>query len=254
MKMTKEYILECLDKYCTFEMLHEHNFEEQVVEPLQSANCFSDWSWDNGATKGVLIFKNLDFVIKIPFEGSCSWTESHYENKNGSWIYDWDSRWNSNLRKVESEEQFFEFEGSPAAGDSKWNYCQAEADLTVAAEEDGILHCFAATKFLGLANGHPIYSQEKCFMFSDASSSTNKEKYKNRTKQDYESLRQVRKRVGFWDICDDWVLDFLIYWGEEILKKLNDFMFAHCIEDLHNGNIGYRNGIPCLVDYSSFRD
>ena len=160
MKMTKEYILECLDEYCTFEMLHEHNFEEQVVAPLQSAKCFSDWSWDNGSTKGVLIFKNLDFVIKIPFEGSCSWTESHYENQNGSWIYDWDSRWNSNLRKIESEEQFFEFEGSPAAGDSKWNYCQAEADLTVAAEEDGILHCFAATKFLGLANGHPIYSQE----------------------------------------------------------------------------------------------
>jgi hypothetical protein len=66
MKLTKEYILECLDKYCTFEGLTEDNFVNLVVAPLQDAHCFNDWTWDNGVTKGVIIFKDFDFVVKIP--------------------------------------------------------------------------------------------------------------------------------------------------------------------------------------------
>ena len=246
MKLTKEYILECLDKYSCFECLHEYNFFRE------EAGCCDNWTWDNGVTKGVLIFKELDFVVKIPFEGYCNETESHYENSNGSWIGSWSSRWNSRLHKVEYEEIFEDFTG--AATENGWNYCEVEVDLIDAAREEGLNKCFAATELLGYAKDHPIYIQEKCFMFSDACTSTNKEKYKNRTKADYDSLKEVRERADFWGIDNDWVLDFLIYWGEEMLKRLGQFLFVHDIEDLHNGNIGYRNGVPCLVDYSSYRE
>ena len=252
MKMTKEYILECLDKYSCFEGLHECNFVHEVVDPLEEAGCFDNWTWDNGVTKGVLIFKDLDFVIKIPFEGYCSETESHYENSNGSWIGSWSSRWNSRLHKVEYEEIFEDFTGADT--ENGWNYCEVEANLIDAAREEGLHKCFAATELLGFAKDHPIYIQEKCFMFCDARTSTNKEKYKNRTKADYDSLERVRERADFWGIDNDWVLDFLIYWGEEMLKRLGQFLFDHNVEDLHNGNIGYRNGVPCLVDYSSYRE
>ena len=252
MKMTKEYILECLDKYSCFEGLHECNFVHEVVDPLEEAGCFDNWTWDNGVTKGVLIFKELDFVVKIPFEGYCSETESHYENSNGSWIGSWSSRWNSRLHKVEYEEIFEDFTGADT--EDGWNYCEVEADLIDAAREEGLNRCFAATELLGFAKDHPIYIQEKCFMFCDARTSTNKEKYKNRTKADYDSLKEARERTDFWGIDNDWVLDFLIYWGEEMLKRLGQFLFVHDIEDLHNGNIGYRNGVPCLVDYSSYRE
>ena len=250
--MTKEYILECLERYCNFEGLSEDTFYELVAMPLSDNQCFNNWTWDNGVTKGVLIFKDLDFVVKIPFQGRYCYTESHYENTNGNWTLPNTSKIKY-YKKIEGTEEFFNFEGSPAE-DSEWNYCQAEAEITIRAKEKGIENCIAATKLLGYAGDHPIYIQEKCFMFSDASSSTNKEKYKNRTKKDYDTLRAARERTDFWGIDDNWVLDFLIYWGEEVMKKLSEFIFENDIEDLHNGNIGYRHGVPCLVDYSSYRE
>ena len=253
MKLTKEYILECLDKHCTFEGLTEDNFADLVVAPLQDAHCFNNWTWDNGVTKGVLIFSELDFVVKIPFEGRSYWTDSHYVDENGSWVNSWQSNWRSDMERIESEEEFQEFDGS-SAQDSNWDYCAAEAEIAESARNEGLIRCLAATDYLGKANGHPIYIQEKCFMFCDARTSTNQEKYKNRTKADYDSLKEVRERADFWGIDNDWVLDFLIYWGEEMLKRLGQFLFDHNVEDLHNGNIGYRNGVPCLVDYSSYRE
>lgn len=249
--LTKKYILECLDSYCTFENLHEDNFVEQIVRPLQINNCFKEnhWTYDNGVTKGVLIFKGLDFVIKIPFMGRTCWTESHYEDSQGNWL--WNKRSCTNIKKIEAEECFYEFEG--AAEEGHWNYCEEEAILAEHAKERGLTKCFAITELFGWAKDHPIYIQERCFMFSEASSS-NEEKYKNRTKSDYDSLKEVREKLDFWHMNNDWVLDFLIYWGEEVLKKLGDFIWEYNIDDLHNGNIGYRNGVPCLVDYSSFRD
>ena len=248
--MTKDYILECLDHYCCFDGLTENTFLDLIIHPLQENMCFNNWTYDNGVTKGVLIFKELDFVVKIPFQGYNSYTESHYESANGGWHWS-DYEKFDECFKVESVEEFFEFEGSPAEG-SNWNYCAAEAEITQKAREEGVGKCIAATEFLGYAGDHPIYIQEKCFMFSDASTSTNKERYKHRTKKDYDSLKEIRERTDFWGIDDNWVLDLLIYWGEEMLKKLGDFIFNQNIEDLHSGNIGYRNGVPCLVDYSSY--
>lgn len=204
-----EYILECLEHYCCFKDLSENTFEELVIFPLRANECFNNWTWDNGVTKGVLIFKDLDFVVKIPFQGRNSYIESHYESANGNWHWS-NSGKIDECTKVEGVEEFFEFEGS-AAEESNWNYCQAEAEITVKAKAEGIEECIAATSFLGYAGDHPIYIQEKCFMFSDASSSTNREKYMNRTKEDYDSLKEVRERTGFWGIDNDWVLDFLIY-------------------------------------------
>lgn len=254
--MTKEYILECLEKYCCFDMLHQYNFEEQVVYQLKINKCFSNWTWDCGATKGVLIFSELNFVVKIPFSGQEECSGSHYEDSQGN------SRWNyigthtpSKWIKVEGESKFYDFCGAKSADeDNNWNYCQAESELSIKAKNAGLAPCFAITSFLGFANGYPIYIQDRCSMFSDESSSTNKEKYKNRTREDYKSLREVRERVDFWSINDDWLLDFLIYFGEEILERLANFIFDNDIEDLHNGNIGYIKGVPCLVDYSSYRE
>ena len=60
---------------------------------------------------------------------------------------------------------------------------------------------------------------------------SNKEKYSNRTKSDYDSLRQIREEVRFWCVDDNWVLDFLIYWGQKILERLADFIEKYDIEE-----------------------
>ena len=51
-----------------------------------------------------------------------------------------------------------------------------------------------------------------------------------------------------------WMLDFFIYFGEEMMEKFAQFCFDWNIHDLHDGNIGYHGGVPCLVDYSSYDD
>lgn len=248
--LTKEYILDCLNKYGCFDELTSENFYHQVISPLLDNQCFNParFSWNDGATKGVLIFDDLDIVIKIPFEGESNYTCSHYEDENGEWhTYSHDGKYSYQA----GVEEFSPYDGATGS-EREWDYCEVEARLCELANQKKLAGCFAQTKFLGLANEHPIYYQDKCFMFCDARSSTKREAYRLRTKSDYDSLQEVRKRVGFYSVDCDWLLDFLIYWGEPVLEELVQFINAQQISDLHDGNIGYRGGVPCLVDYSSY--
>lgn len=257
MLMTKEYILDCLNKYCTFNgALSSDSFYELVVCPLEAEKCFTNWTWDNGVTKGVLIFKDLSFVIKIPFNGGSGYGYSCYETAEGG-RYCWEDAHTTNgstregFRYIEGEERFEDFCNADD-GDENWDYCAAEARRYQAAECEGLDFAFAKTEWIGDVQNHPIYAQARCNMYEMEHNSTNKEKYEQRTKKDYEQLKAIRKEVDFYSIADDWVLDFFIFFGKETLKKLADFCWDHNITDLHNGNIGYREGVPCLVDYSSF--
>ena len=253
--LTKEYILDCIERYCTLEGLDEYNFEEFVAHRLRNAGCFDcDWTWDNGVTKGVLIFSGLDFVVKIPFEGSGEYYESHYENRHGDWV---DSDYQTEKtdastcgrRYIPAGDYFEKFSGADC--ENGWDYCEVEATRYYHAEREGVAEFFAKTEWIGDVNDHPIYIQERCHMFREESTS-NQEKYESRTKADYEKVHTLRQKYDFHSINDDWLLDFLIYYGEEMFKKLADFIFNENIYDLHNGNIGYRKGRPCLVDYSSY--
>lgn len=263
MLMTKEYILECLDKYCDFDgVLHRENFEEMVVRPLKANECFENWTWDNGVSKGVLIFSGLNFVVKIPFTGWAEWQDSHYEDENGNWRC-WESahkntdELKSRHYKMEGYEDYCEFSGADFDEESDgWDYCMVEQIRYEKAVDAGLETMFARTHFIGRVGGneHPIYIQERCNMFDEAYCTSNKEKYNKRTSKDYEKVDTLRKEFDFHMINDDWILDFIIFFGEELLKKFVDFCFDMNIYDLHDGNIGYHDGIPCLVDYSSYED
>lgn len=255
MKLTKEYILECIEKYCDLESLDEDTFEYKVALALRDAECFDcSWTWDCGVTKGVLIFSDLNFVVKIPFAGSGGYVESHYENRYGDWV---DSRYETERtnastcgrRWVEAEDCFEQFSGADC--ENGWDYCEVEATRYCHAEQANVAILFAKTEWIGDIREYPIYIQERCQMFREESTS-NQEKYQSRTKADYEKVNTLREKYDFHSINDDWMLDFLIYYGEEMFKKLADFIFNENIYDLHNGNIGYLNGRPCLVDYSSY--
>lgn len=253
--LTKEYILECLEKFCNFNELTEDNFYEQIIVPLKDNMCFNSWDSAQGVTKGVLIFNELDYVVKIPFRGEGRLIEEHWEGECGTW-YSYNTRHcdysktPAHWTHIDEEDTFEEFCG--AEEPEGWNYCQVEKEIAEKAKNSTITNCFAKTSFLGYANGYPIYIQEHCTIYCDEQSSRYEETYRHRTKNDYDSLKEVRERVDFWNIDDNWLLDFLIYWGEEMLKNLAEFIFKENIQDLHCGNIGYRKGVPVLVDYSSF--
>lgn len=250
MKLSKEYILDCISKYCSLNGLTEYSFEHQVVIPLQANKCFENWTHAAGVTKGVLIFNDLDYVIKIPFYGSDEYVESHYEDTYGNWAYPTDPD-DEKYRYVESVEDICPFTGADC--EDGWNYCEVETFISERAAEEGMQEHFAVTEFFGLVNNYPIYKQKRCCMFDEMRTSTKMAEYDKRTPSDYETVKKAKSKLDFYDISnDDWVLDFLIYWGEEKLKQLGEFLFKYDIGDLHSGNIGYLNGAPCIVDYSSY--
>ena len=241
--LTKEYILEQLDKYCSLnETLCEGTFYEQVVSPLEDANCFEDWVWDTGVTKGVLIFGSLDFVIKISFY--CEF----YEGEGG--YYDEDDNW---IEEEPGEPSGYAFNGVSVEGychENPWDYCETEEIRYKIAEKSGLAEHFAQTWSIGEVNHWPIYAQMKACMFRSESY------YSTRTRKDYsqkerESVKSIKDATKFW-VEDEWLIDFLNYWGQDRTMEFIKFCQDWFIDDLHSGNLGYICGVPCLVDYSSF--
>jgi hypothetical protein len=243
--LTKEYILEKIEKHCTLnESLCEGTFYDQVVSPLEDAQCFNDWTWDSGLSKGVLIFGELDYVIKIPFY--CGW----FEGEEG--YYDDDDNW---VDGEPGEPTGFPFQGEEVEGychQNEWDYCETEELRYLVAEKNGMEEHFAKTWCIGAANGWPIYAQIKCCMYCSADSCSTRSK-KTYTDKDKESARSIKDATKFW-VEDEWLIDFLHYWGQERLVAFIKFCDEWFIDDLHQGNLGYICGVPCLVDYSSFND
>ena len=242
--LNKEYILECLNKYCVFDdELCAGNFEEKIITPLKNAKCFNDWTFDSGLSKGVLIFGELDYVIKIPF--SAEWIEEDeyfYETEDGTTEYETCGGCPGDL-----------FCGVEVEGYSKrnsWDYCETEELRYLVAKKNGLAEHFAEIVFLGEAGGWPIYCQARACMFNSDASTLSRIN-RTYTENDRKSVETIQKETGMY-LNNEWLLDFLIFYGNERLFDFLRFCDEQKISDLHDGNIGYINGIPCLVDYSSY--
>ena len=240
--LNKDFILEQIEKHCTLDTrLCEETFYSMVVEPLECSDL-GEFDYDSGATKGVLVFDELDYVIKIPFY--CEYYEGYS---------DWDDETEEWVEVEEggpSEEPFSGVEVEGFVHHNPWDYCETEQYRYQVAERYGVEEYFAKTWFLGKVNGWPIYAQVKANMFCSQSS------YESRSKREYsekekESANTVKKSTGFY-LDTEWVIDFLNYFNEAKYIALANFCEEWDIEDLHNGNIGYVNGAPCIVDYSSY--
>lgn len=244
--LTEQEILEVLSKYCDFTDLCEYNFRDQVIEPLIAANAFT-FHWANGVTKLVLMPFDTDFVVKIPFVG-----ELEYDGYEDGLDYE-------AALAVYGEEGMDEriprycvrsFYGANA--DNDWDYCQAEARISAQARSADLLKYFAETHYIGEANGHPIYVQQKAEIFEGI--------------EDYEEIELGIVQVGeeereaaaaFRDdhfiYCNShWMAQFIKTNSIEELRRLDVFCKNCGIEDLHDENIGYIDGCPVLVDYSSY--
>ena len=244
-------ILEILDKHCNLsEFLSPDNFYEYITEPLKNSSLVN-WTYDNGSTKLVLILKGMKSVIKIPFDGC----ERYY----------CDGDWGATCQKDKSlpKNDYFsqccecsrdcprrgsdspmEFCGS--IGESAWDYCEAETIYYNMACQTGIETFFAKTWKIGEVQGRPIYAQVRAEMFEGVSSS--KQYAKNKT----QPIEDFCNENNFYCFNEYWLVDFADYFGKDSLEKLLLFIEEEGIRDLHDGNIGYVDGVPVLVDYSGF--
>lgn len=214
-------ILEALS-YGTFDENDEAEFYPVVVQPF-SEKYKKPFDYATGATKGVLIFEQLGFVIKIPF---CRNSEDCYYNS------------------AYGEYECCYFTG--ANTDNGWDYCEAEANKYERAEEEGLAQCFAKTKKIGDIDGYPIYMQELADIYKSIDYQS------SHTEEDSRQVSSICNSNNFYMFNIEWLSDAFHYYGEKIFHKLLEFIRTVGINDLHDGNIGYIGNRPVLVDYSSF--
>ena len=214
-------ILEALS-YGTFDENDEADFYSIVVQPF-SEKYKKPFDYATGATKGVLIFEQLGFVIKIPF---CRNSE--------------DCEYNS----AYGEYECCYFTGADT--DNGWDYCEAEANKYERAEEEGLAQCFAKTKKIGDIDGYPIYMQELADIYKSIDYQS------SHTEEDSRQVSSICNSNNFYMFNIEWLSDAFHYYGEKIFHKLLEFIRTVGINDLHDGNIGYIGNRPVLVDYSSF--
>ena len=249
-------ILEQLDKNCCFtEDIFKGSYQDLIINPLKEANCFSNWTYDSGATKLVLLFSGMDSVIKIPFAGSdedyyidgdlnCSCPQGHSSIKNSVRVctkcYNC-SYYNCPRR---GHYEFTNFYGANA--ENGWDYCEAEINYYQDALDANVEDFFAKTWLIGYVNGYPIYAQHRAEMFEGTSST------KKYSKEKTDAVMKYCDDMDLWCFNEYWLSDFKDFFGEDAIEKLLSFLVSKSIEDLHDGNLGYVNGVPVIVDYAGY--
>lgn len=225
-------IMDALE-YCNFDNLYnddcdyDNQFCYEVYEPFK-AKYNGEVDYASGATKGVLIFKDLNFVIKIPF-------------KYGS-----DHRW------YNEETDEYEYEGDIYCGAEcpcGWDYCEVETIKYDNAKEYDVQECFAKTELLGHIDDYPIYKQEFATIYQYSSNSNS-----SHTKEDEEKVEDYCHQHRYDCFNTSWLSDAFVFFGEKKFYNLMAYIQDFNIEDLHSYNLGYIGMRPVLVDYSSFNN
>ena len=231
--MTNAEILALFKKTKFPEFLGEHNVVEFVENDLHFPKNFN-FEWRTGATKLVILPENEDFVIKISFNGRYFDEEIDYETGEvlyeGEWAY------------FSSDDYYYEdeFDG---------DYCGREERISNCANEEDLIECFAAVEYVGSCGDYAIYKQEKV---TSIMSEVEDEKWDSLSMAKKDSVRSKCQELDVCCINVCWINDFLSFFGEEILKQLNNFINEFNINDLHSSNIGYIGKRPVLVDYSGY--
>lgn len=78
--------------------------------------------------------------------------------------------------------------------------------------------------------------------------------YRSHSNAQIESARKTREETQSPIYEPDWIAEFIDCYGAEEFARLNKFLHKHRLTDFHSGNLGYINGIPVLVDYSSYKE
>lgn len=195
----------------------EDGFYDFIVSSFKN-HYFKSFTSETGASKGVLIFAKLGFVIKIPFK-----------------MYDG-----------------FDLYGANLDGDDDWDYCSQEVNRYTAAENEGLQDVFLKTEYLTSIDGHPIYIQPFATILKDMN--YNEYNYHNScsSKEDKNSADALNMQNGFAGLHEVWDGEVYKKYGKEFYIKLKTFIKNFDINDLRTANIGYWHNNPVLIDYAGY--
>lgn len=214
-KYSKELkeILESLNKIESenFYDLDQDNFDYQLVDDFKMFYN-GKFKADCGASKGVLIFDNFGFVIKIPFS------------------------------MCDGEELYGAYE---CEEDKNWNYCEQEAIRYSMAEKKGMNEIFLKTELIKDFDTYPIYIQEIAEPLSSIDASD-----KSRSSHSDADENFVRNHSDIADVS--WQADIYAVYGEDYFFEFLDFVEDIGINDLRDANVGYVGMKPIIFDYAGF--
>lgn len=240
-------ILQAMREWCdlgiNLAQLSSADFYDRVALPLEDHTEYR-FEWHVGASKGVMVFEELDLVIKVPFQAT-EYDEGEYQNSVEAWAageLDEEPQLEDYIHDLYRATNFF----IETAHD--WDYCDLECGIYEEAVKVGLEAYFAKSEYIGEVNGYPIYRQELVCPFDhDRQSHSRSEEDRQRASKTCDRLE-----VTCFNAC--WIADFLDCYGEDEFKKLGDFLNKLDIRDLHSGNIGYMGAYPVLLDYSDYND
>ena len=212
---------------------------DDFVDELISKNGLD---CQNGCTKAVFISDESDKVLKIPFFYRAIYNDgSYFDEELDDWVNDGDN----------SEYQFYSFKNAGCAGrdnysiflDTDNDYCALEAAIYANVEKNtNFAELFAKTELLCEdKNGYPLYLQEKVKTWSEESPTVDE----RNTATQLQSIFYIDR---------SWLARAIHHYGEEkITSFLKWAQSSKLVNDLHSGNLGYReNGAPVILDYSGY--
>jgi hypothetical protein len=132
--------------------------------------------------------------------------------------------------------------------DGKLDYAALEYENYCLAEEAGLNIYFPETVYIGEFCGRAFYAQRMCECDEDQISSEWFECLRDR----YEECGEEYDSDSIWSEVDnlDDIEKVELFFGNE---ELIDFLRERRINDLHEGNFGYRGGCKVIIDFGGYR-
>lgn len=222
-------ILNKLNNFC-----FPSNFRDETKYDMFD-QCFNyqAYSISSGATKCVVIPKEKNYVIKIPFTGTGDYYKSYYDS-NGYY---------------HSTLDFYEDFYGADNDERVWDYCGAEVKRYRIAKEHHMEKFFAETAFVGYTTSdYPIYVQEKCTTLENT--------VLQYTHEEMDSMRHTLSSVDcIGELPIRWIISFFKTYGFDTLINFVNFLNAQdWNDDLRAANVGFLNKKPILIDFSGFNE
>lgn len=272
--MTKEELFNMLDEaisnldnkyFCSDE-------QEMLTYQLKDAKLPFSYSIESGISKAVILIKGLPYVVKIPFcsiymeeaygDAHCEWSEELDQITKNSERYSDEElqklidNHNDHEPQADDEQFYYPLEGATncaldALTDAPdWDYCNLECAIYEEAVKQGLGAYFAEEGLLGMLDcNHPVYYQQRCVPLCSLELNYYGEEYEIKSKR----ARTTCEKYNMDCFNPYWINDFIDAYGEDELRRLNEFIKEMGIGDLRDCNIGYLDNAPILFDYSGFR-
>lgn len=136
------------------------------------------------------------------------------------------------------------------------DYCKEESLIYESAVAAGLEKYFAKTIFFcSSKNKYPIYTSERIFFdgFYKKENSTVLTKERLQLITDLTEIYENFFEQNYIDIPLEWSSAAIDYYGVPSFKKFLEFLYDEDINDLHSGNLGFReDGSPAIFDYSGY--